>query len=230
MFDARLLSGVSVMIAVVEAGSFVRAADALGLTPSGVSRAIARLETRIGIRLFDRNPRAVVLTEEGRCFHAQVAPLLTGIDEAAEEAAGASAKVRGRLKLNLDPWFARIVLAPRLPELTTRYPQLSLELLVSNHREDMMAGGVDLALRFGPPHPSALIARKILETRIITCASPSYLARRGTPKVPQDIAKSRKTSQIMKRRYSETRNPGGPSAGSFIGGKTSSRSPSTGAS
>ena len=76
MFDARLLSGVSVMIAVVEAGSFVRAADALGLTPSGVSRAIARLETRIGIRLFDRNPRAVVLTDEGRRFHAQVAPLL----------------------------------------------------------------------------------------------------------------------------------------------------------
>ena len=70
MFDARLLSGVSVMIAVVEAGSFVRAADALGLTPSGVSRAIARLETRIGIRLFDRNPRAMVLTEEGRRFHA----------------------------------------------------------------------------------------------------------------------------------------------------------------
>lgn len=139
------------MIAVVEAGSFVRAADALGLTPSGVSRAIARLETRIGIRLFDRNPRAVVLTEEGRRFHAQVAPLLTGIEEAAEEAAGASATVRGRLKLNLDPWFARILLAPRLPELTTRYPQLSLELLVSNHREDMMAGGVDLALRFGPP-------------------------------------------------------------------------------
>ena len=96
MFDARLLSGVSVMIAVVEAGSFVRAADALGLTPSGVSRAIARLETRIGIRLFDRNPRAVVLTEEGRRFHAQVAPLLTGIEEAAEEAAGASAAVLGQ--------------------------------------------------------------------------------------------------------------------------------------
>jgi len=73
MFDARLLSGVGVMIAVVEAGSFVRAADALGLTPSGVSRAIARLETRIGIRLFDRNPRAVVLTEEGRRFHEEVA-------------------------------------------------------------------------------------------------------------------------------------------------------------
>jgi DNA-binding transcriptional LysR family regulator len=86
MVDARLLPGVNVMIAVVEAGSFVQAADALGLTPSGVSRAIARLETRIGIRLFDRNPRAVVLTDEGRRFHDQVAPLLTGIEEAAEEA------------------------------------------------------------------------------------------------------------------------------------------------
>jgi DNA-binding transcriptional LysR family regulator len=188
MFDARLLSGVGVMIEVVEAGSFVRAANALGLTASGVSRAIARLEARIGVRLFDRNPRAMVLTEEGRRFHAQVAPLMIGIEEAAEEAAGAGAAVRGRLKLNLDPWFARIVLAPRLPELTARYPELSLELLVSNHREEMMAGGVDLALRFGPPDPSALIARKILETRIITCASPSYLARRGTPMVPKDVA------------------------------------------
>jgi DNA-binding transcriptional LysR family regulator len=75
------------------------------------------------------------------------------------------------LKFNLDPRFASVVLAPRLPELTTRYPQLSLELLVSNHRGDMMAGGVDLALRFEPPHPSALIARKILETRIIGCTS-----------------------------------------------------------
>jgi len=188
MFDARLLSGAGVMMAVVEAGSFIQAANALGLTPSGVSRAIARLEARIGIRLFDRNPRAVVLTEEGRRFHAQVAPLLAGIEEAAEEAAGAGATVRGRLKLNLDPWFARAVLAPRLPELTARYPLLSLEILVSNHREDMMAAGVDLALRFGPPEGSALIARKILETRVITCASPSYLARRGTPEVPQDIA------------------------------------------
>src|SRR5258708_19576703 len=130
MFDARLLSGVGVMIAVVEAGSFVHAADGLGLTPSGVSRAIARLETRIGTRLFDRNPRAVVLTEEGQRFHAQVAPLLTGIEEAAEEAAGASATVRGRLKLNLHPWFARIVLPPRPPGLTTPSSPPSLHPLL----------------------------------------------------------------------------------------------------
>ena len=117
MFDARLLTGVSVMIAVVEAGSFVRAADALGLTPSGVSRAIARLETRIGIRLFDRNPRAVVLTEEGRRFHAQVAPLLTGIEEAAEEAvAGRSCCGSGRLPLITVPS------ASAVPKMETSSP------------------------------------------------------------------------------------------------------------
>ena len=88
-FDTRLLSGVGVMVAVVDAGNFVRAAEALGLTASGVSRSIARLETRVGIKLFHRTPRAVALTDEGRRFHDEVRPLLSGIEEAAEEAAGA---------------------------------------------------------------------------------------------------------------------------------------------
>jgi DNA-binding transcriptional LysR family regulator len=187
-FDGRLLSGVGVMVAVVDTGNFVRAAESLGLTPSGVSRAIARLEARVGVKLFHRTPRAVELTDEGRRFHAEVAPLLTAVEEAAAEAAGASAVAKGRLKVSADPWFARIVLAPRLPELTDRYPQLSVELLVSNHREDMMAGGVDLAVRFGPPGPSRLIARKLLETRIVTCAAPAYLERKGIPGRPADVA------------------------------------------
>jgi DNA-binding transcriptional LysR family regulator len=187
MFDARLLSGVGVMVAVVEAGSFARAAEMLGLTPSGVSRAIARLEARLGARLFHRNPRSVVLTDEGRRFHAEVAPLLTAIEEAATGASGASSEVRGRLKVSVDPWFARVVLAPRLSELMSQYPQLSLDLLVSNHREEMMAGGIDLALRIGPPDSSSLIARKLLDTRIVTCAAPDYLARRGAPQTPADV-------------------------------------------
>jgi DNA-binding transcriptional LysR family regulator len=184
-FDARLLSGVGVMVAVVEQESFARAADALGLTPSGVSRAIARLEARVGVRLFHRGPRAVVLTDEGRRFHAEVAPSLSAIAEAAEQAAGGETAVRGRIKVN--PWFARVVLAPRLPELLARHPMLSVELLVSNHREEMMRGGVDLAVRFGPPDPSSLIARKLLETHIVTCAAPAYLERRGAPQTPADI-------------------------------------------
>jgi DNA-binding transcriptional LysR family regulator len=178
---------VGVMVAVVESGSFARAAEQVGLSPSGVSRAISRLETRIGARLFHRNSRAVVLTDEGRRFHDEVGPLLAAIEEAAETTAGASAAVRGRLKVNADPWFARVVLAPRLPELMNRHPQFSLELVVTNHREEMMSGGVDIAIRFGAPDSSALITRKLLETRIVTCAAPAYLERRGTPKQPEDV-------------------------------------------
>ncbi len=190
-FDARLLSGTGVMVAVVEAGNFARAGEALGLTASGVSRAIARLEARVGIKLFHRTPRAVALTDEGQRFHDEVRPLLAGIEEAAEEAAGAGAAVRGRLRLSADPWFARVVLAPHLPALAELYPLLSLDLRVSNHREEMMAGGVDLAIRFGTPAPSGLIARKLLETRVVTCAAPAYLQRHGRPKVPADVARHR---------------------------------------
>lgn len=187
-FDARLLSGIGVMMAVVEGGSFVRAAEIVGVTPSGISRAVARLEGRLGAKLFHRTPRSLALTEEGRRFFDQVAPLLTGIEEAAEDVSGAGAQVRGRLKLSADPWFARVVLAPRLPELAALHPLLLTDLLTTNHRQDMMAGGVDLAIRFGPPEPSNLIARKLLDTRIVTCAAPAYLARRGVPAAPTDVA------------------------------------------
>src|SRR6267378_7547283 len=187
-FDGRVLSNVSVLAAVVKGGSFVRAAEALGLTPSGVSRAIARLEARIGVRLLDRTTRSLHLTDEGRLLYANINPLVLGIEDAVTRTAGSAGSVRGRLRVNTDAFTSRLLLSPHIGRFLELYPQLSLELLVSNHREDMMAGGVDLALRFGPPHASALIARKILETRIITCASPSYLARRGTPKVPKDIA------------------------------------------
>src|ERR1700740_930608 len=113
-FDSRLLSGIQVLVAVVETGSFVRAAASLGITPSGVSRAVARLEQRVGIRLFDRPARTVARPGEGRGFYQRVKPLLTGIEDAATEAAGSAAVVRGRLRINVDPFFARLVLGPRL--------------------------------------------------------------------------------------------------------------------
>src|ERR1700728_919414 len=96
-FDTRLLTGAGVIAAVTETGNFARAAEMLGLTPSGISRAVARLEARVGVRLFNRNPREVTLTEEGRRFHAQVIPLLAGLEEAATNAAGAAVVVSGRL-------------------------------------------------------------------------------------------------------------------------------------
>ena len=186
VFDTRLLSGVGVLAAVTEAGNFARAAEMLGLTPSGVSRAVARLEARVGVRLFDRNPREVSLTEEGRRFHAQVMPLLAGLDEAAAEASGAAAVVRGRLRVSVDPWFARMVLAAGLQRFLARHPLLSLDFSTSNYREDMMTG-VDVAVRFGPPDASSLIVRKLLETPILTVAAPAYLERHGEPRSPHDL-------------------------------------------
>jgi DNA-binding transcriptional LysR family regulator len=187
-FDGRLLAGIGVLAAVVETGNFVRAADALGLTASGVSRAIARLEARLGIRLLHRTPRAVSLTDEGRRFYAQAAPLLAGLEEAAGAASDAVDAVRGRLRVNVDPWIARLVLAPGLSSLMAAHPALSLELIVRDGLGDLVGEGFDIAIRFGEPEPSSLIARKLLETRIVTIAAPAYLARHGTPQHPSDLA------------------------------------------
>lgn len=187
-FDGRLLAGIGVLAAVVETGNFVRAADALGLTASGVSRAIGRLEARLGIRLLHRTPRAVSLTDEGRRFYAQAAPLLAGLEEAAASAADAADAVGGRLRVKADPWIARLVLAPGLSTLMAAHPALSLELVTSDRLGDLIGEGFDIAIRFGEPEPSSLIARKLLDTRIVTIAAPAYLARHGTPQHPSDLA------------------------------------------
>jgi DNA-binding transcriptional LysR family regulator len=188
-FDGRLLGGIGVLAAVVETGNFVRAAEMLGLTQSGVSRAVARLEARVGVRLFDRTPRAVTLTDEGRRFHAQVAPLLAGLEEAASEATSAATVVRGRLRVNVDPWFARLVLAPRLSRFLLAHPALSVELMVRDTLGDLVTEGFDAAVRFGKPEPSGLVVRKLLETRILTCAAPAYLARHGRPQHPLELSR-----------------------------------------
>ena len=187
MYDARLLSGVSVLVAVVETGSFVRAADALGLSDSGVSRAIARLEARLGVRLLDRTTRSLRLTEEGARFHAEAAPLLVRLSDAAMALTEARHAVRGRLRVEVDPFFSRQVLAPRLGTFLDRYPELSLELVTTEVPGDLVAHGFDLAIRFGPPATGGLITRKLLDTRILTVASPLYLERHGRPARPEDL-------------------------------------------
>lgn len=187
-YDGRLLAGVSVLMAVVEAGAFARAADGLGLTPSGVSRAIARLEARVGVRLLDRTTRALSLTDEGRRFYERVGPMLDGIAEAALEAAGSAGTVRGRLRVNVDPFFARIVLADRLATFMRRHPAVRLELIMRDDVGDLVADGFDLAVRFGEPPVGSFTTRKLIETRVLTVASPDYVARRGAPAHPADVA------------------------------------------
>ena len=187
-FDGRLLANVSVLAAIVEGGSFARAADALGLSPSGVSRAVARLEARIGVRLLDRTTRSVALTDEGRRLYEEIGPLLAGIGDAVTLTAGASAAVRGRLRVNVDPFFSRMMLAPHLAKFLTLYPDLSLELVAREQLGDLIAEGFDIAVRFGQPPSSSLVARKLLETRTVTVAAPAYLRKHGRPETPADLA------------------------------------------
>ena len=186
-FDGRMISNVGVLAAIVDGGSFTRAAEALGLSRSGVSRAILRLETRLGVRLLDRTTRAVALTDEGRRLYTEVAPLLTGIEDAVTVTSGSSVAVRGRLRVNVDAICSRQLLTPHIPEFLSIYPDLSLELVARDQLGDLVGEGFDVALRFGTPPESSLVSRKLLDTRTILLASPTYLKVHGHPVVPSDL-------------------------------------------
>ncbi|WP_158815022.1 LysR family transcriptional regulator [Methylocapsa sp. S129] len=190
-FDGRILSGVSVLAAVVEGGSFVKAAGLVGITDSGVSRAIGRLETRLGVRLLDRTTRSIMLTDEGRRFFEEVKPHLSAIEEAAAVASGAASAVRGRLKVDIDPFFLPLVLAGRLGAFCERYPELSIEFVTGEQVGDLVSEGIDLAIRFGQPRFATLVSRKLIEAPILTVASPTYLERHGRPTLPSDLARHR---------------------------------------
>lgn len=186
-FDSRILSGISVFSAVVEGGSFVKAAELSGITDSGVSRAVSRLESRLGIRLLDRTTRSVSLTDEGRLFYETVKPHLDAIEDAAVMAGGASSAVRGKLRVDIDPFFLPLVLAGKLGAFCDRHPDLSIEFVSSERISDLVSEGVDLAIRFGRPRFSTLVARKLVEAPILTVAAPAYIERYGRPRHPSDL-------------------------------------------
>jgi DNA-binding transcriptional LysR family regulator len=190
-FDGRILAGVSVLAAIVEGGSFVKAADLIGITDSGVSRAIGRLEARLGVRLLDRTTRSVTLTDEGRRFYEEVKPHLSAIEEAAAVASGTASAVRGRLKVDIDPFFLPLVLAGRLGAFCERYPELSIAFVTSEQVGDLVSEGIDLAIRFGQPRFATLVSRKLIEAPILTVASPTYLERHGRPAHPSDLVRHR---------------------------------------
>jgi DNA-binding transcriptional LysR family regulator len=190
-FEGRLLSGVSVLAAVVDGGSFVKAAALIGLTDSGVSRSISRLESRLGVRLLDRTTRSVTLTDEGRRFYEEVKPHLNAIEDAAIIASGAVSAVRGRLRIDIDPFFLPLVLAGRLGPFCERYPELVIEFVTSEHVGDLVSEGIDLAIRFGQPRLSTLVSRKLIEAPILTLASPRYIERYGKPRHPSELTHHR---------------------------------------
>lgn len=185
-----MIPNLGVLLAVVETGSFVAAGERLGLSQSGTSRAVARLEDDVGVRLFDRNARAVTLTDEGRRFYERVAPLVGALREALDDAAGSANLVRGRLRIHADVFFSRHILGPRLPTFLDAHPELTLEVVARDHTSahDLVGGGFDAAIRFDEPRGTGVVARRLLQTRIITCAAPSYVARHGRPRHPSDLS------------------------------------------
>jgi DNA-binding transcriptional LysR family regulator len=186
-FDGRLISNIGVLAAIIEGGSFARAGEALGLTRSGVSRAVSRLEARVGVRLLDRTTRAVALTDEGRGLYSEVAPLLSGIEDAVTATSGSSVAVRGRLRVNVDAFFSRLLFTPHISDFLSLYPDLSLELVARDQLGDLVRDGFDIAVRFGTPPVSSLVASKLLDTRTVTVASPAYLKAHGRPAIPSDL-------------------------------------------
>lgn len=133
-------------------------------------------------------PRNVELTEEGQALHERVGPLLTGIGEAAAAASKSRESIRGKLRVNVDPMFSRIVLSHNLCDFLLQYPELELRIETRDRIADLVSDGFDLAVRFGEPTPSALIARRLLTARILTVASPAYIERCGRPGRPEDLA------------------------------------------
>jgi DNA-binding transcriptional LysR family regulator len=186
--DGRLVGGLVVLAAIADSRGFGKAAERLGMTQSGVSKAIAKLESRLGARLVHRTSRAVELTDEGRALYERVAQHLAGIGEAAAETARSRDQIRGRLRVNVDPLFSRLVLSPNLSEFLLQNPAMELRLETRDRIADLVSDGFDLAVRFGEPTPSSLIARRVLDARILTVASPLYIARHGRPRHPQDLA------------------------------------------
>ncbi len=186
--DGRLIGGMVVLAAVADTRSFRRAAERLSMTQSGVSKAIAKLETRLNARLLHRTSWAVELTDEGRALYERATPHLAGISEAFAEASRSRDSVSGKLRVNVDPLFSRMVLAPNLCEFLLRNPGLELRIETRGRIADLVSDGFDLALRFGEPTPSALIARRLLNARVLTVASPLYIERHGRPGHPQDLA------------------------------------------
>ncbi len=189
--STQLLEGIAVMAAVVDARSFGGAGEALDMSQSGVSRAVARLEARLGIRLFERTTRSVRLTDEGRRFHEEVMPLVAALQEATASAQGGATAIRGRLRVNVDPFFSRLILGPALGGFLEAHPELEVELRTRDDLGDLVGDGFDLALRFGHPQPSSLVARKLLDLRVLTVAAPRYLKRFGRPAHPHELEAGR---------------------------------------
>ena len=174
--------------AVVDAGSFVRASDALGMSKAAVSRQVGELETRLGVRLLHRTTRKLSLTEEGELFHARCRELLGALAEAEGELTARSGQAVGLLKVSAPVSFGLLHLAQLWAGFLAAHPNVSLEVALSDRMVDLVEEGFDVAIRIARLPSSSLVSRKLSTTRMVLCASPRYLQEHGTPEHPSDLA------------------------------------------
>lgn len=183
------LEGIEYFVRTVEAGSFAAAARRLGVTPSAVSRQVARLEDELGVPLLARTTRSLSLTHDGQAFHARCLRVLEELTEARDALARVRKKPAGVLRVDAPVALGRQVFAPRLPEFLERYPDIDVELTLRDQLIDPFVEGSDVVVRIGALRDSSLIARRLGDSRLVMCGAPSYLRKRGTPTSPADLAR-----------------------------------------
>ena len=185
--DVNRFGEMEIFVRAVELGGFSAAARALAMTPSAVSKLVARLEARLGVRLLNRSTRQVQLTAEGGAFYERSVRLLADLAEA-ERGAAANDAPRGRLSVNANVPFGEAALLPLVPTFLERYPDISLDIVLTDEVIDLIEHRTDVAVRAGPLKSSSLVARKLGATRKAILASPAYLAKRGVPRTLADLA------------------------------------------
>lgn len=181
------LGDVEVFIAVVEHGSFTAAAVALSTTPSVLSRAVSRLETRLGRQLLQRTTRRVGLTEAGRVYLEQARSAFSLLDEAERNGQGQEGDLTGRVRMSVPTTYGHYRLPPLLARFSQHYPRVQVDLNITNRNVDLIAEGFDLAIRLGQMPDSGLVARKLEDAALLLVASPAYLHRMATPQTLDDL-------------------------------------------
>lgn len=174
--------------AVVDAGSFVKGAQALGQSKAAMSRHMSELEARLGVRLLQRTTRRLSLTEEGQVFYARSKELLAGLTEAESEVASRGHTPSGLLKINAPVTFGVLHLAPLWGQFRQQHPEVTLDITLSDRVVDLVDDGYDAAIRIARLPSSTLISKRLASTRIALCASPGYLKKQGEPRHPSELA------------------------------------------
>ncbi|WP_377702450.1 LysR family transcriptional regulator [Pseudoduganella sp. UC29_71] len=181
------LDAMKVFCKVVETGGFSRAADKLGISTSSVTNQIAALEAHFGVKLLNRTTRSMSLTGEGRQCHAYALRLLGDMSELEDSLQESAQQPRGVLRVDMPGILARLYVAPALPRFMERYPDITLKMTAGDSMIDMVEEGVDVLLRIGELPDSQLVARTLCHTQYVTCASPAFVARHGTPQTPEQL-------------------------------------------